>query len=551
MKSCRCFCGSLQAMHRVGLTCRVPCCRILAQSIMRKPLLASKEVQADAEDIDEATNPFHTLDDDWDSPHSPQPRKIHRNDASSRGRRNNVRSPANDTSLAVAHATPLSAAAATPMSAVRQHRLHSNAHGPPLGDGLSHMNVLSMKVGALSLLHQLVGLEQNQLCNLLLSQMSGILQTDLCRIYIIDEPAKELEPFHLEHHHAEDRISVNDLEGKSIAGETLQRKQHLHVQDVSASSIFNPLVDLGPVASRQGKWEHGNLLSLPVASNSGYLEMIIILGRSSWDFSSVEIEAMSWMAVTLGNVLHHNKHLATSRSQIQLMDGIAEHAVFLARKGCEVQDPRFWMKAFDAQVAQIAIVHRESTDGNPLLYCSCSDTSKEEVSMTCFPLRLAMLFWHLSRNGKVPRHLSVSVGITRTKFTILFCAEACTKRWFFMPTANRGGAAMRRMSAARWIGKLILALRSKKSPFACGLYISTQEKNRVSFSLLTLKNTRWIGRTSMMLIPVMSGAENGSEPGVEKRVIAIIMVASTERTYNAGHFQNSRPCICKSCFTCS
>jgi hypothetical protein len=37
-----------------------------------------------------------------------------------------------------------------------------------------------------------------------------------------------------------------------------------------------------------------------------------------------------------------------------------------------------------------------------------------------------------------------------------------------------------------------------------------------------------------MLIPVMSGAENGSELNQENRVIAIIMVASTERTYHAG-----------------
>ncbi len=51
---------------------------------------------------------------------------------------------------------------------------------------------------------------------------------------------------------------------------------------------------------------------------------------------------------------------------------------------------------------------------------------------------------------------------------------------------------------------------------------------------LMRKNVRWIGRTSIMLIPVMSGAENGSELNLENRVIAIIMVASTERTYHDG-----------------
>ncbi len=360
------------------------CNRILAQSIMCKPLLASKETQADAEDIDEANNPFSSMLDDVRNS-SPQPRKIHKNDASSGGRRNRALSPMHDTPLAAAHGTPLSA-----VSAVRQHRLHphvpwqSHGHGD---ESVENMNVLGMKVGALSLLHMLIGLEHKQLCNMLVSQLSGILHTDLCRLLIVDESAQELQPFHPEHHHTEDRISVNDLERKCIASETLRRKQYLHVQDVSTSSLFNPMVDLGPVASRQGKWEHGNLLSLPVASNLGQLQMIIILGRRAGSFSNSEIEVMSWMAVTLGNVLHHNNNLTTCRSQIHLMDGIAENAVLLARKGCEVQDPRFWMRAFDSQVAQIAIVHRESTDGNPLLYCSCSDTSKEEVSMTCFPLR--------------------------------------------------------------------------------------------------------------------------------------------------------------------
>ena len=98
------------------------------------------------------------------------------------------------------------------------------------------------------------------------------------------------------------------------------------------------------------------------------------------------------MAVTLGGVLHHNKQLATRESQIHLMDAVAENAVHLARNGCEVQDPRFWMQAFDAQVAQIALVHRDVTTGRLLLYCNSSDTSKEEVSMTCLPRKWPQRF---------------------------------------------------------------------------------------------------------------------------------------------------------------
>ena len=53
---------------------------------------------------------------------------------------------------------------------------------------------------------------------------------------------------------------------------------------------------------------------------------------------------------------------------------------------------------------------------------------------------------------------------------------------------------------------------------------------------LTTHENRWIGRTSVMLIPIMSNSlrsRSGGEEGGE-RVVGIIMVASTERVYTAG-----------------
>ena len=373
--------------------------RILAQSIMRKPLVVSHGVQVNEDDIADANNPFR---DDVSATHSPQPQKSHEDGSIARHSKTNANNvvsaelnqkrTGNSTSHQGRVISSVDSTTRTGAHRSRHpHHLQTHWHAHPEhhhgNETHGDTNVLSMKIAALHLMHQLVGLGHKQMCNTIVNQLSSALRTELCRILIVDEAAQELEPFHLEHHLAEDRIQVCDSAETCIAGETLRRKKFLHVQDVSTSNLFHPISDLGPIASRQAKWEHSNLLSLPIASHSGYLEMIIILVRATSSFSGAEIEAMSWVAVLLGNVIHHNKHLATRESQIHLMDCIAESGLSLAQKGCEVQDPHLWMKAFDAQVAQIAIVHRELPSRRPLLYCSCSDTSKEEVSMTCYPLR--------------------------------------------------------------------------------------------------------------------------------------------------------------------
>jgi hypothetical protein len=364
---------------------------MLAQSIMRKPILASIEIQVDENDIDEETNPFRHHENESNRPPS-KPQHQHKKGRGA-GHFERLGSNASHAHSSMP-ASPMQSAhhpmPGSPMQ-VSTHRPHGrHGHGHGYGghdvDMPEDSRILQLKVSLLHLLHKMVGLDQKQMCFMLSQQLQSLTQAELCRVFIVEEASKELEPFCYEDHQNERRISVNDSSEKSIAGETLRRKQYMYVQNLSASSFFNPAVDLGPVAGTQKKWQHGNLVSLPIASNSGYLEMIIMLGRVSSAFTLEEIESISWMAVTLGNVVHHNKHLSTRESQIHLMDGVAENAVLLARKGCEVQDPRFWMRAFDAQVAQIALVHREP-NGRFFLYCNCSDTSKEEVSMTCYPLR--------------------------------------------------------------------------------------------------------------------------------------------------------------------
>ena len=365
---------------------------------MRKPLLTTRGVQVDEYDLDEANNPFK--DTYPEESNRIQPKNFRNVRAGEKGRSKGFHFNLADH----AHSSMQGA----PQTANRLSHAHGHGHGHgyshghgPGGNELSEENhVLHMKVATLHLLHQLVGLDHKQVCSTLSRKLAGALRSDLCRVLNVDEPSKELEPYHDGQHEGEESISVDDSAAKSIAGETLRRKQYVHVQDLSTSTFFNPSVDLGPVLSRQAKWEHSNLVSLPIASHSGYLEMIIILARSSSLFTAVEIEAMSWMAVTLGNVLHYNKQLSTRESQVHLMDGIAEKAVVLAREGCEVQDPRFWMSGFDAQVAQIALVHQDQSTGRTLLYCNCSDTSKEEVSMTCFPLRYILVVQATEHSGR-------------------------------------------------------------------------------------------------------------------------------------------------------
>lgn len=352
--------------------------RILARSIMRKPQMASTQVQVQGDDIDDANNPFYDHgDEDGKRSSYLTPRDVKSSQSNKRGHSARARQGYAPESLM--HAPSRS----PPRSPFGHRPPPGNSSGLQSSTGTD--SVSQLKVSALYLLHQMVGLDDTKLCNIILDKMPGALGVEMCRVLLVDEPAKELQPF--SQSGQEDRISIDEKAKQSIAGETVRRKQYLHVNDISTSSFFNAAVDLGAAAMRHAKWDHGNLVGLPIANHSGYLEMVLILGRLSTPFSNEEIEAIGWIAVTLGSVLHHNKQLATRESQIHLMDTVAESAVHLARKGCEVQDPRFWMQAFDAQVAQIALVHRDVATGQLLLYCNSSDTSKEEVSMTCFPLR--------------------------------------------------------------------------------------------------------------------------------------------------------------------
>ena len=396
--------------------------RILAQSIMRKPLLESKGVQVDECDMDEWNNPFYQLDgkDTHDGKDTAPKTPLNIKSASGKQDtqpRRTLKSARGMSQEVHRHA--------------RHNHMPSHGNGHWLHDDDSEdhdaMQLLRFKVAVLDLSHKVVGLDQKQLCNMISKHMPGATQTDICRIFIVDEPSKELEPFQFEQ--SEGRISLIRTLEKSIAGETFFRKQYLHVQDVSTSNFFNPSIDLGTKASTQSKWKNCNLVSLPVFSNLGMLEMIIILGRISSPFSNSEIEAFCWMAVNLGTVLNHNNNLVIRESQINLMDNVAENAILLAHKGCEVQDPRFWMRAFDAQVAQIALVHRDPPTKRSLLYCNCSDTSKEEVSMTCFPLRYVFL---------LPESFC-SVCSRVVALTVMHTSGGCTKRLFFKPTASHGG----------------------------------------------------------------------------------------------------------------
>jgi hypothetical protein len=346
---------------------------------MRKPLFQSKMVQTNEEDIDKESNPFH--------------QELYGTKSMQHDGLEISRRPIKPVRNRVSHEV---------FGEQRVSPSRNSYPGSPLGSnvrvpGLEHdrtdlqqeSHVMQLKVDALHLLHEAVGLDDKQLFYMLSHKLPGSLQSDLCRIFIVDEPSNELISYNDEE--IEERIKVNESSEKSIAGETMRRKQYLHVPDVSTSSCFNASIDLGSRASRQAKWAHANLISFPVVSNMGNLEMIVIIARVSSSFSSLEIEACSWIAVILGSVLNNNKNIANRERQMQLVDRLAESAAILAREGCEVQDPRFWMHAFDAQVAQISLVHQDPADRRPLLYCNCSDTSKEEVSMTCYPLRYSRL----------------------------------------------------------------------------------------------------------------------------------------------------------------
>ena len=347
-------------------------------------------------------------------------------------------------------------------------------------------NVLQLKSDGMHLLHQLFGLSPRQMCIDLSRRLPVALQSELARVFIVDSASDSLLFYYEDGHgEGEERFTSEGAQA-SVAFEIMRQKRYIHVPSVSTSNIVNPLVDLGSSVSRQAKWTNsGQILGLPVANNTGDLEMVVIIGRVSAPFSQLEIQALSWIAVTLGNVLHHNKLLANSQQQIDLLDIIAENAMILGSKGCEVQDPRFWMAAFDAQVAQITLVHQDQASNVPLLYCNCCDTSKDEVSMTCYQLR-----------GKHRDMVNHPNG----------------QPWW-----------------------------------------SEHAETEISLGLVDkdvdLGSSEWIGRTSVMLVPIMRKqaarvvmqssedlvieVEEGR--GFEEKVAAIIMVASTERVYGAAH----------------
>ena len=96
---------------------------------------------------------------------------------------------------------------------------------------------------------------------------------------------------------------------------------------------------------------------------------LLTIGSNAERFSESDVETTEWLAVLLGNVMHHNEQLYVKQDQLALVLRIASHAVTLFQQGCvvgaaegipasvtslavQVEDPRFWMSAFDAQIAQ-------------------------------------------------------------------------------------------------------------------------------------------------------------------------------------------------------
>jgi len=111
---------------------------------------------------------------------------------------------------------------------------------------------------------------------------------------------------------------------------------------------------------------------------------------------------------------------------------------------------------------QIALVHREEEEVEPLLYCISSDASKDEVSMITFP---------------------------------------CTGRHGWM-LGKRDG-----------------------EPWVC----EHAEEVRGLDRRIDLGGSEWVGKTSLMLVPVMERKEQ------DPQVMAIVMAASTKTVMHETH----------------
>ena len=167
--------------------------RILARSIMRKPQTKSVEVQVQGDDIDEENNPFHEhLEEEGRQMSSRKPRDVKSTKSLETGQTAQAKH-GNMSPFQASHRSP-------PRSPLGHRHPYGHSLGAQSVSATNH--VLQLKVSALHLLHQMVGLEDDRLCNALTHKMPAALMVDLCRVFIVDEPAKELGFVRLEEEHA-------------------------------------------------------------------------------------------------------------------------------------------------------------------------------------------------------------------------------------------------------------------------------------------------------------------------------------------------------------
>lgn len=243
------------------------------------------------------------------------------------------------------------------------------------------------RLAALQVLFQISGKDRTGVCGTMVAKMAGVLQAEMCRVLIVDEQAgQEFMQFN-EVQELKERVPVSE----GVAGHTLKTKTLVHVKDTAECAFFNPDVDLGEdFQSRHlpSSDKPPPILAAPIPNPEGHILGVILLARIGRGFTEAEEQELVWLSVLLGQKLHETYQLENLDSQLALAESISNDAFYLAEHGCEVHDPTFWMKSFRSQIAQVVLVHRrEGGIGPKLLYCNCSDITKEEVEMKCFALR--------------------------------------------------------------------------------------------------------------------------------------------------------------------
>mmetsp|Transcript_20307 Transcript_20307/g.67787 ORF Transcript_20307/g.67787 Transcript_20307/m.67787 type:complete len:577 (-) Transcript_20307:253-1983(-) len=312
------------------------------------------------------------------------------------------------------------------------------------------------KVQILYLVNQTIGMQRHAMSLKIAAKLPAIIGAHAAHLAWVDAKTNEF----LEFPDGDGgRVKFVDVREGGIAAEALRKKSLVQVKDEGTIDG-----SLGPFDLEVGGSEHSRseVLCVPILDNSTTPCALLTIGSNAERFSESDVETTEWLAVLLGNVMHHNEQLYVKQDQLALVLRIASHAVTLFQQGCVVEDPRFWMSAFDAQIAQIALVHREEEEVEPLLYCISSDASKDEVSMITFP---------------------------------------CTGRHGWM-LGKRDG-----------------------EPWVC----EHAEEVRGLDRRIDLGGSEWVGKTSLMLVPVMERKEQ------DPQVMAIVMAASTKTVMHETH----------------